>query len=128
MLVLGGDGLSAGLSEDRGDQGARRLGASRAQPGGDVVGEVDPTPLPGGAGQDRLDRGADAGVGVAGDQYDPWGPGRWRPSVPARAGTAGRRSKSRWSQRRRAPCLGSRDVPGPRLRWRRPGPERSLGG
>ena len=54
MLVLGGDGLSAGLSEDRRDQGVDRLGASRAQPGGDVAGEVDPAPLPGGAGQDRL--------------------------------------------------------------------------
>ena len=54
MLVLGGDGLPAGLSEDRGDQGVRRLGAGRAEPGGDVAGEVDPAPLPGGAGQDRL--------------------------------------------------------------------------
>ena len=54
MLVLGGDGLPAGLSEDRGDQRIDRLGTGRAEPGGDVAGEVDPTPLPGGAGQDRL--------------------------------------------------------------------------
>ena len=54
VLVLGGDGLPAGLSEDRGNQGARGLGAGRAQPGGDVAGEVDPAPLPGRAGQDRL--------------------------------------------------------------------------
>lgn len=54
VLVLGGDGLSAGLSEDRGDQGVDRLGAGRAEPGGDVAGEVDPAPLPGRAGQDRL--------------------------------------------------------------------------
>lgn len=54
VLVLGGDGLPAGLSEDRGDQGARRLGAGRAEPGGDVAGEVDPAPLPGRAEQDRL--------------------------------------------------------------------------
>ena len=54
VLVLGGDGLPAGLSEDRGDQRIDRLGAGRAEPGGDVAGEVDPAPLPGGAGQDRL--------------------------------------------------------------------------
>ncbi len=54
MLVLGGDGLPAGLGEDRGDQGVHGLGAGRAEPGGDVAGEVDPAPLPGGAGQDRL--------------------------------------------------------------------------
>lgn len=54
VLVLGGDGLPAGLSEDRGDQRIDRLGAGRAEPGGDVAGEVDPAPLPGRAGQDRL--------------------------------------------------------------------------
>ena len=54
VLVLGGDGLPAGLSEDRGIQGVHGLGAGRAEPGGDVAGEVDPAPLPGRAGQDRL--------------------------------------------------------------------------
>ena len=73
VLVLGGDGLPAGLSEDRGIQGVHGLGAGRAEPGGDVAGEVDPAPLPGRAGQDRLDRGPDAGVGVTGDQHDPLG-------------------------------------------------------
>ena len=69
MLVLGGDGLLAGLSEDRGDQGVDGLGAGRAEPGGDVAGEVDPAALPGRARQDRLDSGLDAGMGVAGDQH-----------------------------------------------------------
>ena len=37
VLVLGGDGLLAGLGEDRGDQGARRLGAGRAEPSLEVM-------------------------------------------------------------------------------------------
>ena len=68
VLVLGRHRLPAGLGEDRGDQGARGLGAGRAQPGGDAAGEVDAAALPGRPGKDRPDRGADAGVRVTGDQ------------------------------------------------------------
>ena len=68
VLVLGGDGLGRGLGEDRGDQGARGLGLGRPQLGGDGAGEVDAAALPGRPGQDGPDRGADAGVGVTGDQ------------------------------------------------------------
>ena len=68
VLVLGRHRLPAGLGEDRGDQGVDRLGAGRAEPGGDVAGEVDAAALPGRPGQDGPDRGADAGVGVTGDQ------------------------------------------------------------
>ena len=69
VLVLGRHGLLTGLGEDRGDQGARGLGCgpSRAR----VVmlrAKRGPAALPGGSGKDRPDGGADAGVGVTGDQ------------------------------------------------------------
>ena len=50
-------------------------GLDRAEPspGGDGAGEVDAAALPGGSGKDRPDGGADAGVGVTGDQHDPGG-------------------------------------------------------
>ena len=54
VLVLGHDRLPAGLGEDGRDERVDRLGAGRAEPGGDVAGEVDPAPLPGRTGQDRL--------------------------------------------------------------------------
>ena len=68
VLVLGRHGLLTGLGEDRGDQGVDGLGAGRTEPGGDGAGEVDAAALPGRPGQDGPDRGADAGVGVTGDQ------------------------------------------------------------
>ena len=68
VLVLGRHGLLTGLGEDRGDQGVDGLGAGRTEPGGDGAGEVDAAALPGGSGKDRPDGGADAGVGVTGDQ------------------------------------------------------------
>ena len=75
-----GDGLPVG--EDLHDVGAALDLAVEALDG--VVGpDLGPVlfgegrkrgaALPGGAGQDRLDRGADTGVGVAGDQHDPLG-------------------------------------------------------
>ena len=75
-----GDGLPVG--EDLHDVGAALDLAVEALDG--VVGpDLGPVlfgegrkrgaALSGGAGQDRLDRGADTGVGVAGDQHDPLG-------------------------------------------------------
>ena len=73
VLVLGGDGLGRGLGEDGRDERVDGLGSGRAEPGGDAAGEVDAAALPGGSGKDRPDGGADAGVGVTGDQHDPGG-------------------------------------------------------
>ena len=55
------------------DQDARQLRAGRPQLGRDAAGEVDPAALPDGPRQDDPDGGADAGVGITGDQYDPLG-------------------------------------------------------
>ena len=68
VLVLGHDGLGRGLGEDGRDERVDGLGSGRAEPGGDGAGEVDAAALPGGSGKDRPDGGADAGVGVTGDQ------------------------------------------------------------
>lgn len=52
-------------------------------------------------------RGTDTAAGATGDQHDPLGVLVGGPSVPARAGTAGRSPKvGRWSRHPRQPCLG----------------------
>ena len=67
VLVLGHDGLPAGGGEDRGDQGARRLGCGPSRAWVVMLrAKRGAAALPGRPGQDGPDRGADAGVGVTG--------------------------------------------------------------
>ena len=67
------DRFGGGLREDRGDHRVDGLGVGRSEVLGDVAGEVDPAALPPSTGQDGLDRGFQAAVGVADDQRHPLG-------------------------------------------------------
>ncbi|CDK01732.1 hypothetical protein MIC448_820029 [Microbacterium sp. C448] len=67
-FVLGEHGFGGGLREDRRDQRVDGLGTGRSDLLGDVAGEMNPATLPPRSGQDRLDRGFQAGVRIRGDQ------------------------------------------------------------